>query len=317
MRIDAYKSLSRHRVTTGPLASSDREGNNGAFLIPFAHDAANSLTIGTGVGAAKHVLVVIASDGEIFTQIKGYEGLYEISTRGRVRSLEKKVPVPNGGSRNHSQIILAPENVEGYLRVTLQKDGIRDKRLIHVIAAETFIDNPQGFPQVNHIDGNKANCEVWNLEWCTEEYNHHHAIENGLRTGFTAEAIAGIKAMIDQGMTPTQIAKKLGTRRQTISGIKHGHHRNLSPDQPCGWSGPDIFWDHVSVHVRVDIRGELRQRVPSWDEMCFVKDLFFDPEEAAMQLHPPKSLYVNHHGFVLHLWRSHNRSIQMPPLFMV
>ena len=68
-------------------------------------------------------------------------------------------------------------------------------------------------------------------------------------------------------------------------------------------------WDHVSV--------SLPNRVPSWAEMCFVKDLFFDAEEPAMQLHPPRSRYVNHHENVLHLWRPYNRSIPFPPLIMV
>lgn len=68
-------------------------------------------------------------------------------------------------------------------------------------------------------------------------------------------------------------------------------------------------WDHVSV--------SLQKRCPSWDEMCFVKDLFFEPEEAVMQLHPPKSDYVNHHPFCLHLWRPQNKRIPLPPSIFV
>ncbi len=76
-------------------------------------------------------------------------------------------------------------------------------------------------------------------------------------------------------------------------------------------------WDHVSVHVSIELRAVRTVRTPSWDEMCFIKNLFFEAEEACMQIHPPASRYVNHHPSTLHLWRSHNRSIQMPPLFMV
>lgn len=54
-------------------------------------------------------------------------------------------------------------------------------------------------------------------------------------------------------------------------------------------------WDHVSVSTHT--------RCPTWQEMCFIKDLFFDPHEVVMQLHPAKSEYVNHHEFCLHLWR--------------
>lgn len=68
-------------------------------------------------------------------------------------------------------------------------------------------------------------------------------------------------------------------------------------------------WDHVSV--------SLVKRCPSWEEMCFVKDLFFKPHEVAMQLHPAKADYVNHHPFCLHLWRPQNRNIPLPPSIFV
>jgi len=68
-------------------------------------------------------------------------------------------------------------------------------------------------------------------------------------------------------------------------------------------------WDHVSV--------SLENRCPSWAEMCFVKDLFFEPDEVAMQLHPAKSDYVNYHQHCLHLWRPYNRSIPLPPSIFV
>jgi hypothetical protein len=68
-------------------------------------------------------------------------------------------------------------------------------------------------------------------------------------------------------------------------------------------------WDHVSV--------SLKNRNPNWDEMCFVKDLFFEPEELAIQYHPPKSLYKNIHSHCLHLWRCKNNPHILPPIWMV
>jgi len=83
-------------------------------------------------------------------------------------------------------------------------------------------------------------------------------------------------------------------------------------------------WDHVSAHVQqLPSCGVARthmteeRRTPTWAEMCFVKDLFFDPEETVMQLHPKASKYINCHPHVLHLWRCHNRSIPMPDASMV
>lgn len=66
-------------------------------------------------------------------------------------------------------------------------------------------------------------------------------------------------------------------------------------------------WEHVSV--------SLANRCPTWDEMCFVKDLFWSPAEAVMQLHPPQSEYVNNHPYCLHLWR--HATIPLPPSIMV
>ena len=68
-------------------------------------------------------------------------------------------------------------------------------------------------------------------------------------------------------------------------------------------------WDHVSV--------SLPNRCPNWNEMCHVKDLFWWPEEAAMQLHPPRSDYRNFHPYCLHLWRPTGTEIPLPPGFMV
>ena len=70
-----------------------------------------------------------------------------------------------------------------------------------------------------------------------------------------------------------------------------------------------IDWEHVSV--------SLRNRTPNWREMCFIKDLFWDEEESVMQLHPPKSRWVNNHQFCLHMWRPTACEIPLPPDILV
>lgn len=72
------------------------------------------------------------------------------------------------------------------------------------------------------------------------------------------------------------------------------------------WGGG---WDHISVSHR--------NRTPTWDEMCMVKDIFFDEEECVVQYHPPKSHYVNNHPYCLHLWKPQNHEIIMPPKVFV
>lgn len=70
-----------------------------------------------------------------------------------------------------------------------------------------------------------------------------------------------------------------------------------------------IPWEHVSVSCR--------KRTPNWKEMCFVKELFWDEEDTVMQLHPPKSQWINNHPFCLHLWRPMQESIPLPPQITV
>ena len=72
------------------------------------------------------------------------------------------------------------------------------------------------------------------------------------------------------------------------------------------WGGG---WEHISVGYK--------NRTPTWDEMCIVKDIFFDEEECVVQYHPPKSEYVNNHPYVLHLWKPIGIKIPMPPKIMV
>lgn len=72
-------------------------------------------------------------------------------------------------------------------------------------------------------------------------------------------------------------------------------------------------WDHVSIHG-IRSKGEY---TPTWNEMCYIKDLFFDKDEWVMQYHPEESAYVNVHPHTLHLWRPHNKEIPKPPIIMV
>lgn len=74
----------------------------------------------------------------------------------------------------------------------------------------------------------------------------------------------------------------------------------------ASWGGG---WDHVSA--------SLRNRYPTWDEMCIIKDIFFEDEECVVQYHPPKSAYVNMHPFCLHMWREQGAEYARPPMWMV
>jgi len=73
--------------------------------------------------------------------------------------------------------------------------------------------------------------------------------------------------------------------------------------------GSQDGWEHVSV--------SLKNRLPNWEEMSYVKSLFWDEEEIVIQYHPPKSQYINNHPFCLHLWRNTKNEIELPPSWMV
>ena len=75
-------------------------------------------------------------------------------------------------------------------------------------------------------------------------------------------------------------------------------------------------WEHVSVSLR-NLSNEPIERCPTWDEMCYIKSLFFKLEEYAMQFHPPLSKYVNNYSYVLHLWRPTDIAFPVPPVNLV
>lgn len=107
---------------------------------------------------------------EEWKSIRGYEGEYEISTTGKVRSLPRNyihgiITIPT---------LRKPEFSGGYNRITLFKNGKRNRRPIHVLVAETFIPNPYNKPCVNHLNEIKTDNRVGNLAWCTHKENSNY-----------------------------------------------------------------------------------------------------------------------------------------------
>lgn len=116
---------------------------------------------------------------EIWKDIKDYENMYQISNYGRVKSLERIVK--QGNKKRHlCEKILCQNLRNGYRTVYLNKNGNHVSKQVHRLVAETFILNSNNKPQVNHIDGNKQNNCVENLEWVTIKENLQHAKKIGL-----------------------------------------------------------------------------------------------------------------------------------------
>ena len=109
---------------------------------------------------------------EEWRDIEGYEGLYQISNLGRVRSLNCR------GHKGCIGILTPRLDGKGYEMVALYKEGKARNIKVHRLVAQAFIPNPNNYPQVNHKDENKTNNDVKNLEWCTNEYNHNYGTRN-------------------------------------------------------------------------------------------------------------------------------------------
>ena len=130
---------------------------------------------------------------EIWRDIVGYEGLYQVSNLGRVRSLEHYVSTKGGAARKSPSKILSNCFDGKYLHVILHKNGRNKVCLIHRLVATAFIPKPENKQQVNHIDGNKLNNFISNLEWCNGSENLKHAYKTGLATPSVTH-YRGIKA---------------------------------------------------------------------------------------------------------------------------
>lgn len=108
-------------------------------------------------------------------QIPGYEGLYHCNSSGEVFSIDRVVEYSNGLIVKHKGRKLRQEKSKGYLRVSLSKDNKVKRFLVHRLVACCFIDNVDDKKCVNHIDGNKENNHVSNLEWVSHSENEQHS----------------------------------------------------------------------------------------------------------------------------------------------
>lgn len=118
---------------------------------------------------------------EIWRPIKGYEGIYDVSNLGRVRSHDKHTKHNYGGLKLQKGRILNPKKgTNGYVRVYLSDKNSKTKRFsIHRIVGNAFVENPQGKPQINHINSDRSDNRASNLEWVTNSENQKHAYKNG------------------------------------------------------------------------------------------------------------------------------------------
>lgn len=109
---------------------------------------------------------------EEWRDIEGYNGAYQVSNLGNVRSF-------SAYRRGNGRLLSCTDNGYGYLIVGLNKNNKRKNHYVHRLVAEAFIENPNGYSQVNHLDYNRKNNRVSNLEWCTPQANTRYSSHKG------------------------------------------------------------------------------------------------------------------------------------------
>ena len=160
---------------------------------------------------------------EEWCDVSGYEGLYQVSNFGRVKSFCK------GKVKIRKLVTLS----SGYQQISLDKDGKRKCKNVHELVAKAFLTNPENKPIIDHYDRNTANNCIWNLSWVTNSENQRRAVELGSkkcgcdnpRSNFTPEQVREIRRLYVRGsheFSSVALAKKFGVAISTIKRIVNG-----------------------------------------------------------------------------------------------
>lgn len=166
---------------------------------------------------------------EIWKPITNYEGLYEVSNLGRVKSLARTY-LGKGGAKNKARPCIKPLRERilkpihnkriGYFSVQLCRDGIVSRFYIHRLVATEFVANPNGLPEVNHLDSCRKNNHHTNLEWVDRSGNLRHAGQRMTRGAkLTEEQVRQIRSAAAAGISKDDLAESYGVHRANIHAI--------------------------------------------------------------------------------------------------
>lgn len=214
---------------------------------------------------------------EVWKDIEGYEGLYQVSNLGRIKSLEKTYSGINGTSIHRSEFIMKMSCVDGYMKIRLHKDGKVENHRVHRLVAKAFIPNPENKPQVNHINTIKTDNRVWinedgsidyeksNLEWCTGKENANnpltiqHFKNTGIhppksiikltQDGYMLEHYKSIKEVEKDGICHRSIGKVLQGLRKTTGGYKWVEYE------------PSLYQFYLFNNTRINLKLEAISRL--------------------------------------------------------
>ena len=168
---------------------------------------------------------------EIWKDIPGYEGYYQVSNLGRVKSLERRVykGVDKNGNPFYQTLktricVLQKSSWGGYPSIVLRKDRNVKSFFVHRLVASLFVPNQENLKEINHKDGDRNNNVAENLEWCNRSYNIWHAYHMNGRTQSNSVPVK----CIENGITyPSfhEAARSLGLDKTLISKVAHGKQK--------------------------------------------------------------------------------------------
>jgi len=172
----------------------------------------------------------MAKLNEIFLPVKGYEGLYEVSNYGRIKSCKRIVPHGRHGTFELKEKYLKIQKEKaGYVTCALCINGKAKRFKIHRLIALSFIPNPTNKADINHKNGIKTDNRIENLEWCTSSENQRHALNNGLKIPkygtmhhSTKLTINEVKEIFKSGQSCMKLSKKYNICHSSIHDIKTG-----------------------------------------------------------------------------------------------
>lgn len=188
------------------------------------------------------------SDVEIWRPVDRFEDCYMVSSHGRVRSLDRRIPFKNGFTRIRKGVAIRLQTLRnGYEMVALWRDGVREVALVHRLVAAAFIPNPACLPEVNHRDFDRKNNRSDNLEWMTHAGNcrysesagradggrrsllHRAAFNPKMARRLNLAQVLDIRAAYAAGETQVSIAARLGINQGHVSKVVRGECWDLSP----------------------------------------------------------------------------------------
>ena len=233
------------------------------------------------------------TEEEVWKDVKGYEGLFQVSNLGGVKSLPRKITYTDGRVWNYEGSKLSPSlNQDGYPIVHLKVQGKGKSLRVNRLVGEAFVDNPHNYDEINHIDEDKANNHYLNLEWCTRKQNMNHgtAMERAhshpnaiKRLEESKRPVVGVHIATEKEVRFESIneAGRDGFPRKQVSSVLNGNDKSC---REYVW----FYEEEYTSELKDEKMKPFRVRVKQLDDDGNVLNEFIDAKEAGefVGVHP-------------------------------